>query len=127
MTPIEILATVFAVLILVKLTVVATKPDLWMRMAEVVLGKPPLAMAIYLILAGVVGYYVFASLTIVEVAAVMLFTALLIGLGFIPLLPSVLKEVRETLVKEPGLLRQFWLAMVIWAAIALWVLYAVLS
>jgi hypothetical protein len=125
-TPIEILAAVFAVLILVKLTVVATRPDLWMGMAEAALGKPSLTMAVYLILAGIVGYYVFASLTIVEVAAVMLFTALLMGLGLLPFSQSLLKEARAALEKEPGVFRRFWLAMAIWATIALWVLYAVL-
>lgn len=128
MTALEIIATIFAIFVLVKIVVVLIDPQIWMKkVAEPLLGNPRLATAVYLVLAIVVGYYVFASLHIVDVAAVMLFTALVMGVGMMPYSKALLKLAGEMSATRSDLLRNAWLPIVIWTVIALWVLTSVLA
>jgi hypothetical protein len=80
-------------------------------------------MSVYLVLAAVVGYFIFSSLTIVQVGAVMLFTSLLAGVGLVPYSQVILKVGEEMLTEGVG---KAWLSMLIWFCIALWVLFGVL-
>ncbi len=122
MTPIEILATIFAVIVIVKLAVFIAKPGLWMKWAGVVLKNEVLTTLTYLVLAVIVAYYIFADLTVVQVAAVTLWVSLLIGIGVAPYSKILLKSRDELL--SAGISKA-WLAMVIWAVLAIWVLYVV--
>ncbi|MFQ5804590.1 MAG: hypothetical protein ACE5JQ_17005 [Candidatus Methylomirabilales bacterium] len=124
MTAIEILATIFAVAVLVKLAIVTVRPKLWMNITGPLLGHYVLTTIIYLILAVIVGYYVVTTVSIVEVAAIMLLTSLLIGIGVAPYSSTILKWREEILSIGVG---RAWLAMVIWAVLAVWVLYAVFA
>lgn len=127
MTALEVIATIFAILVLVKIVVVVINPRLWIKnVAEPLLGNPPLATAIYAILAIVVGYFVFSRLPVTDVAAVMLFTALVTGIGLMPYARPVLKIAEEISATRSTLLRKAWLPIVIWVGIAFWVLAAVL-
>ncbi|MDI6902705.1 MAG: hypothetical protein QMC77_03110 [Methanocellales archaeon] len=125
MTPIEILATIFAILVLVKLLVYVVNPKPWMKLPEAMFKESTLTMIVYLILAVIVGYYVLASLSIVQVAAVMLFTAIIMGLTLIPYSKTLLKMSEE--VVEVGMSPKVWLVTLIWAVIAIWVLYTVFT
>ena len=128
MTALEVIATIFALLVLVKMVGLLMNPQLWMdKVAKPLLGNPRLATAVYGVLAIVVGYYVFASLHIVDVAAVMLFTALVMGVGMMPYSKALLKLAGEMSATRSDLLRNAWLAIVIWTVIALWVLTSVLA
>ncbi len=128
MTALEVIATILAILVLVKVSVVLVNPGLWMKkVAEPLFGNPALATAVYAGLAIVVGYFVFASLTIVEVAAVMAFTALLMGLGMLPYAKPMLKIAEEMAANRSELLRNAWLPIVIWVGISLWVLSSVFA
>jgi hypothetical protein len=120
----EILATIFAVVVLVKLSILLTNPKLWMSMAGALLRHNVLTMLIYLGLAAIVGYYVLLSLNIIEVAAVMLFTSLLLGLSLVPYSTAIINLPEEVLSIGVG---KAWLAMLIWGALAIWVLYAVFA
>ena len=106
MTPIEILATIFAILVLVKLLIIAIRPASWMKISEAILKKSTLTTISYLVLAVIVGYYVLASLNIVQVAAVMLLTSILIALGWVPYSNSfstVIKDLENSsLIKSMG-------------------------
>lgn len=127
MTALEVIATIFALLIVVKIVVVLVNPQVWMeKVAEPLLGNPRLATAVYGILAIVVGYYVFGYLDIIDVAAVLAFGALLTGLGMIPYAEPLLKTAEEMVATRATLLRKAWLPIVIWTAIALWVLSSIL-
>ncbi|MFQ5965756.1 MAG: hypothetical protein ACE5KZ_15900 [Candidatus Scalinduaceae bacterium] len=127
MTSIEILATIFAIIVLVKLSIVSIKPKLWMKVAETILRNQTITTIVYLILAVIIGYYIFTSLNIVQVAVVMLFTSVLTGLGFLPYSKIMIKAVNEMLETRSDLFRNNWLVILIWAAIAVWVLCAVLT
>jgi len=122
MAPIEILATFFAVFVIVKLVVVTVKPGLWMKWAKGILKNELLITLIYFVFAVIVGYYIFAELTVVQVAAVTLWVSMLIGIGFIPYSKILLKTSDELL--SVGI-STTWLSMLIWAVLAVWVLYAV--
>ncbi|MEE8077196.1 MAG: hypothetical protein V3T60_16430 [Candidatus Binatia bacterium] len=122
MAPIEILATFFAVFVIVKLVVVTVKPGLWMKWAKGILKNELLITLIYFVFAVIVGYYIFAELTVVQVAAVTLWVSMLIGIGFIPYSKILLKTSDELL--SVGISKT-WLSMLIWAVLAVWVLYAV--
>lgn len=128
MTALEVIATILAVLVLVKISVVLVNPGLWMKkVAAPIFDNPALATAVYAGLTIVVGYFVFASLTIVEVAAVMAFTALLMGLGMLPYAKPFLKIAEEMAANRSELLRNAWLSIVIWVGISLWVLASVIA
>ena len=84
MTPIEILATIFAVLVLFKLLIIIVSPKLRVTIAESILSKNAAILTItLLILTAIIGYYVLSSLTIVEVAAAMMLMSGLMALFFI--------------------------------------------
>jgi len=128
MAALDIIATIFALLIVVKIVVLLVNPQLWMKkVAEPLLGNPLLATAVYGILAIVVGYYVFTNLDIIDIAAVMAFTALVTGLGMLPYAQTLLKVAEEMSATRSKLLRNAWLPIVIWVVIALWVLTSVLA
>jgi hypothetical protein len=127
MTPIEILATIFAIMVLVKLLTVALNPKLWMKWVEPVLSNYAYTTIVYVLLAVITGYIIFRSLSIVQVAAVMLFTTVLIGLTMVPYLKEFLTLGKEIAGTRSGMFRKAWLAIVIWAGIAVWTLYAVFA
>jgi len=127
MTPIEILATIFAILVLVKLLFVAVNPKLWMKGVESILGNYIFTTVVYVLLAVIVGYVLFQSLNIIQVAAVMLFTSLLIGLTLVPYLKEFLTLGKEMIGTRSEMFRKTWLAIVIWIAIAVWTLCAVFA
>ncbi len=125
MTPIEIIATVLAVFILVKILIIFISLESWLKIAEALLKKRALATIIYFVLASLVGYYVFSSLNVVQVAAVMLFTSLIIALGIIPYSSALLKVIKEELGTGMNVFRKNWLSILIWLAISVWILYTV--
>lgn len=128
MAALDVIATIFAILVLVKLVVVLINPRLWMEhVAKPLLGNPRLATTVYGVLAVVVGYYVLTRMYIVNVAAVMAFTALVMGVGMMPYSKTLLRMAEEMSATRADLLRNAWLPIVIWGVIALWVLTAVFA
>ncbi len=122
MAPTKVLATIFAVAVLVKLTLIICKPDLWMKLLDLIMKKYVRTMVIYMMLAAIVDYYVLTTIHIIDVAAVMLFTSLLIGVSLAPYSTSLLKLREDVMSVGIG---KAWLPMLIWGILALWVLYAV--
>ncbi|MCX5886160.1 MAG: hypothetical protein NT096_09675 [Proteobacteria bacterium] len=127
MTPIEILAVVFAVLVLLKLLFVAVNPKVWMKGVDSIVSNYAFTTIVYVLLTVIIGYIIFKSLSIVQVAAVMLFTSVLIGLTMVPYLDKLLALGKEIVGTRSEMFRRAWLAIVIWAGIAVWTLYAVFA
>ena len=124
MTPLEVLATIFGVLVLLKLLLIIFNPPLRIRIVESILNKNIAVLTIiYLVLTAIVGYYVLSSLSIVEVAAAMMLLSGLMGLFFIQYPKIMLQLANETLSSD--FLKKNWLSILIWAAIAVWVLFEV--
>ena len=124
MTPIEILAAVFAILTLAKILILAIKPEALLKASEALLNRRDGMTIVCLILSAVVGYYVLTSVDIVEVAAVMLFTSLLMSLFLLPYYNDVLK-IKEFFWRRSEMLRRSWWSLLIWVGLAVWVLYKV--
>lgn len=122
MSSLEILATIFAVIVLVKLIFLSLSPRLWMRTVGAMLNYPVATTLIYLVLAGIVGYYVLSNIAIIQIAAVMLFTSLLGGIGLAPY-SRVMLRLGEEILNEG--VSKAWLSMLIWILVATWVLYTV--
>lgn len=124
MTPLEVLAAIFGVLVLLKLSLIMLNPQLRIRIVESIINKNIAFLAIiYLVLTAIAGYYVLSSLSIVEVAAVMMLMSGLMGLFFVQYQKIMLQLAKETLSSD--FLSKNWLSILIWAALAIWALYAV--
>jgi len=128
MTPIEIVATIFAVLILVKLFLILISPKTRVKIAEVILSKNPTILTmIILILTTIIGYYIFNSFTIVDVAAVMMFLFGLMALFFVQYPKIGIELVKESSKSRGVFLRKNWLSILIWLAIPILVLYTIFA
>ncbi len=120
----KILAGFFAVLILVKLAALLINPGGWLHLGKVFLEHHAMVTGIYLILIAITGYFIFSSLNLIDLALVMFFTALLTGLTLMPY-STQMQQLGEAMVAVG--FGQAWLAMVIWGAVAVAVLYKVFS
>jgi hypothetical protein len=120
----KILAVIFAAVILIKLAFLLISPGQWLGATQAFLGHYAMMMALYLALLVITGYFVFTSLDLIDVAVVMLFTSVLLGLSLLPYLESVPK-LPETIVSVG--FGKVWPAWILWAAIAMAVLYRILS
>ena len=120
----RILAGSFALIILLKLVFVVFSPQQWMGFAAVFLGHYVLVMAIYLFLLIITGYYIFSSLNLIDISLVMFFTSLLTGLALIPYSTLLLSLNEQIIARGMG---KAWLAMVIWGALAVTILFRVFS
>ena len=124
MTPIEIMALILAAGILIKFIVSLVSPSARLSVAKTFYKSPAIISVVFLVLAAISGYYIFAEFNIVQVAAIMLFTAFLIGLAFAPYSQSMIKVFEEMLASREAIFKRNWLSIIIWTAIALWVIYA---
>ncbi len=120
MTPLEILALIFAVAILGKALVYLISPKGLTGMADKLFKNTTLLTVIFLVLAVVVGYYVIAALGIVAVVATVLFAHLLIGILFAQFPKQYTGMAKEILKSKT----KTWLLFLIWIALAVWTLYA---
>lgn len=121
MTPIEIIALIFALGILVKLLCVLVKPKAWLNLTKKLYTSPALLMIIELILAAIVFYYI-KDVGIVQIAAIGAFVALLMGLSMAAYFKDVV-GLAEKMLKDKSIVKKAWLAIVVWLVFALWVLY----
>jgi hypothetical protein len=118
----KFLALVFAVLVLAKIIMLVVARDYWLGLVEKMFEPGNRTLAIYGGAAAVVGVLVLTQVSIVVVGAVMLWTALLMGLGMVPYGELVLKW-RDEIAKTG--LKKVWWVMVMWAVLAVWMLGAV--
>jgi hypothetical protein len=120
----KILAGLFAALVLIKMAFLLIAPGVWLGAAQAFLGYYAVVMGFYVILLVITGYFIFTSLDLIDIVVVMLFTGVLMGLSLIPYL--------EAMPKLPAAIAgvgfgKVWFAWVIWAAIAVAVLYRIFA
>jgi hypothetical protein len=120
----KILAVIFATAILIKLSFLLINPEGWLGATQAFLGHYAALTAIYLVLLVITGYFVFTRIDLIDVAVVMLFTSVLLGLSMLPYLAAI-PQLREAIVNVG--LAKFWPGLIIWAAIAVAVLYRIFS
>ena len=122
MNPIEVLALIFGIGLIGKLIVAILNPKPSMKLAKRLLKHTTFTTILYLVLAGVVGIYVFQSMSITQVAAALLFGAFLLGLCLIPYADTALKIGNVMMGKN--MIKKDWLALIIWVALAMWAIIA---
>ena len=111
-------------MVLFKLLIIIVSPKLRVTIAESILSKNAAILTVtLLILTAIIGYYVLSSLTIVEVAAVMMLMSGLMALFFIQYKKIMLQLLRESLSQD--FLIKNWMSLLIWGLLAIWALYAV--
>jgi len=120
----RILAGIFAVVVLLKLIILAINPHLWAGAVQALQGHQALATLIYLVLIAITGYYVFSTLDLLDIAVAMFFISMLIALSIIPYAGAMLKLPEEIISIGVG---QAWLSVVLWGALAVAVLYKIFS
>jgi len=116
-TPIEIIALIFAILVIVKMIAIMSAPRKWYNLATSMSKNAGTWQIVYLILALLVGYYVLAELTFIQLVAAFLFSTLIIGISFWSYPNSFKAIVKEASNKKPVL------PIVIYLIIALYTLY----
>jgi drug/metabolite transporter (DMT)-like permease len=124
MTPIEWMALIFALLAGIKILVILIKPGSWGNVTNAVYSKPVVTMIVSLILAGFFLNYLLMELTIVQIAAVMLFLAPLMALG-ISAYSKDLSKLANKILKDRKIVKKAWLAILVWLIFVVWVLYAI--
>gem|GEM_PF-364594 len=127
MSTIAILAVIFSLFIIIKISIVLINPHGWLRIANVLLSNTKIMTIAYFILAAIVGYHILRNFSIVQVASVMLFTSLLIGLALIPFSETMFYASEELLGSRRDILCKTWPTLLIWLAIAVWTLYEVFT
>ena len=81
-TPVEIIALILIIVATIKILVLLIKPQAWMNFAQCFYKKSVVARAIFLVLGGVIFYYlIIAGISVVEILAVAAFVSMLIGIG----------------------------------------------
>ena len=120
----KIIAVIFAAVILIKLGFLLISPESWLGATQGFLGHYGAMIGVYLVLLIVTGYFVFTSLDLIDVAVVMLFTSLLLGLSLIPYLASM-PQLTEAIVNVG--FAKVWPAWILWAGIAVAVLYKIFA
>lgn len=118
------MAVVFALLSLVKITIVIINPRAWMKIVRPIYKNPKIALVVFALLAVISGYYVLQNISLPETGAVMLFLFFLVGIGIIPYSETMLKLGDEVIAKG---VKNAWFATIIWLVFALLLLYASLA
>jgi uncharacterized protein YjeT (DUF2065 family) len=118
------LAVLFAIAVLTKLAFILLAPRRWLDLVKPLLANPARLIRFYGGMAVLSGAVVLTQLSIIDVAAVLLFASSLIGLSLIPYAP-VLERLGDEVVATG--LDKAWLPLAVWAFLAFWVLYAVLQ
>ena len=117
---VEIIALIFAVLVIVKLLVVSFSPKSWLALAKSLYKTPMVLFIVELILAAVVFYYLLIELTVVQIFAAVTLGALLTGMSFAIYGKETIAWGTKLLDRNTP--KKIWLPILIWLALAVWVL-----
>ena len=127
MTPIEIIALVFASLAIIKMIVLLINHKAWMKIPDFIVDLPWLFGVIYFALAVLTGYYLLQVMTVVQLFVAILFAALIIGLTWITdtdALERILAPYKK--MSRSEFLKKYWIELILWFAFSGYVIYLVL-
>jgi len=126
LTTLELMALIVAVVAIVKILFLITKPAKWIEFVERIYSKPSIIMVVALIL----GYWALqalldAGITIVEIFAVMLFLVFLMTLS-IAVYPKEIIPIGKKMLRDKSLIKKGWLAILVWFLLSIWVIKEIL-
>ena len=124
MTPIEIIALVFIVFVLIKLVVIWNNPLNWKPVVTAVYGKPAVTIVVALALGVIILRYLLVELTIVQIFASMTFMMALMAVQF-ALFGKELTELSDKYFEDRAMLKKAWLSIILWLLLIAWVLYEI--
>ena len=119
----EILAGVFAAVILIKVLVNLISPKLSRKRAEKIMKNEALVIGLYVVLVLITGYIVVSALGIVAAFAAVTFGASLVGLSLIVYPKQVLKLTRAIMKDKKRMI----FPLIVWAVLTIWTLYALFA
>ena len=119
MNPMEIISLVIAILVLVKLLVFIIKPKLLSDMGTKMSKNNKVVKLTILAAMVIVGYYVFSSLSVIQVLPAILLGHMVLAFSFFQY-PKLYNSYMKEIFKDTS---KTWLIWLIWAGLSLWVLY----
>ncbi len=125
MTPLEIIAVIFAISVILKIGFAVFAPKWRIKKVTWFAEHPIVIEVLFGVCAVILAYFIFQELTIVHVVSAMVFTACLVGMvifayedAFAGLLKGIPRSSEEILQRQ-------WINILIWLFLAVWVLYSV--
>lgn len=122
---IEWIVILFSLLGLIKLAVIITRRKRWLPVIEEVYGHSTLFSWVFLILAIWIFYILLQELTIVQIMAVMAFTALLMAIAFMHYSREIIKLAKKIVTTE--ITGWLWIYILIWVAMMIWALWSIFA
>lgn len=124
MTPVEIIAFLFAVGVLAKAIIIPFVNKKWLMKFVKKMFSNKLALNIlFTVLAVILGYYLLLELTIIQIMASSLFGLMIAALiaaaypkGYLKLAEEVLKDTKSS-----------WYVFLVYIALSIWILYALFA
>jgi len=126
MTPIEIMALVVSIIVILKILTIKKSQKLWFKSVTKRYWGSSLLMIISLTISIVSLVFLLQELTIIQIWATMIFSMSLITLGLAHLSKYMLQIEKEWFKKE-NMLKKGWLATIVWVALSIWVLIALFT
>lgn len=120
-TSVEIIALIVIIASAIKILVLSIDAKAWMNFAKNVYSRPRLTAFFAFVLAAIVLNYLLSEMTIVQIIAVMGFTALMLGIGLASEVKPLIKKY-ESMAKQGNILKRYWFYTLIWVALMLWAL-----
>ena len=119
MNAVEIIALIFAIVVLVKTTVIfLVNPKFMLGLAEKFLKQKVFMTVVLLIGLGVIGYLFLQTMSIVQI-----FVGIILGTSIFALMmiqyPKASKPLYRAMFKDK---QKMWIAWVVWVILAVWVL-----
>jgi len=120
MTIIEWMAAIIAIVAVIKILIILVKPKAWMRVVKPIYANSVVLMIVGIILVGGSLYYLLDSgITIVQIFAVIFFVMALMLLS-VAAYNKELVALANKVLKNRGVLRKGWLALIVWLALSVW-------
>lgn len=121
LTPVEWIAFLLAVLTIVKIITLVIKKSIWMdKVAVPVYSNPNISGPVFLVLAGIVFYYLIQVFSIVQIFATVGFAALIMGSSFM-FYGKEMMPVFKKIINKPFSV-WIWIYSFAWVALSVWVL-----
>ena len=119
MNSLEIISLIFAVLVILKILLLWINPK-WMTTIINKFSKWRNGMVgVILIFTAIVGYFVFANLTVVQVVPGILLGTFLMGMVFLIFPKNYVRMAKEVLKER----KKLWVPFLLWIILAVWTLY----
>ena len=125
-TPVEWIALIFIIFVLLKIIIISINKNLWInKVTKKVLKKPHGYGFIMLILSLISLWFLLQELTIVQIIAASTFITLLMGFGILQYTEE-LQTLITKVQKDKHIIKKSWIYIVIWLIILLWGLKEIL-